>query len=257
MIKLMYKFGGIILRKLDLKEIENIEDFMTIKLDNTAKIVFSNAELNRSFNRNTDEGINQLESLKYKFNVSEVVYLKQVHSDNILIYNNNDIKNEEGDAIITDNKNVIIGVFTADCVPVILVDEVKKVSAAIHSGWRGTFNSITLKTIEKMKNEFKCNPKNIKAYIGPHIRSCCYEVSAELKEKFLKKKKEIKELDLFNKNNLNLEECILNDLRNSGVKEDNINTLELCTYCSEKIKLHSYRKSNGDYGRMFTFIILE
>lgn len=230
---------------------------MMIKLDNVAKIVFSNAELNRSFNRNTDEGVKQLESLRCKFNVNEVVYLKQVHSDNIFIYNNNDIINEEGDAIISNNKNVIIGVFTADCVPVILVDEVKKVSAAIHSGWRGTFNSITLKTIEKMKSEFKCNSKNIKAYIGPHIRSCCYEVSKELKEKFLEKKKEIKESDLFNKNNLNLEECILNDLSNSGVKEENINTLELCTYCSKKIKLHSYRKSNGNYGRMFTFIILE
>ncbi|ACD24934.1 conserved hypothetical protein [Clostridium botulinum B str. Eklund 17B (NRP)] len=245
------------MKKIDLKDIENVEDFMTIKLDNVAKIVFSNAELNRSFNRNTDEGVKQLESLRCKFNVNEVVYLKQVHSDNILIYKNNDIINEEGDAIITNKKNVIIGVFTADCVPVILVDEVKKVSAAIHSGWRGTFNSITLKTIEKMKSEFKCNPKNIKAYIGPHIRSCCYEVSKELKEKFLEKKKEIKESDLFNKNKLNLEECILNDLSNSGVKEENINTLELCTYCSERIKLHSYRKSNGNYGRMFTFIILE
>ncbi len=245
------------MKKIDLKDIENVEDFMTIKLDNVAKIVFSSAELNRSFNRNTDEGVKQLESLRCKFNVNEVVYLKQVHSDNILIYKNNDIINEEGDAIITNKKNVIIGVFTADCVPVILVDEVKKVSAAIHSGWRGTFNSITLKTIEKMKSEFKCNPKNIKAYIGPHIRSCCYEVSKELKEKFLEKKKEIKECDLFNKNKLNLEECILNDLRNSGVKEENINTLELCTYCSERIKLHSYRKSNGNYGRMFTFIILE
>ncbi len=245
------------MKKIDLKDIENVEDFMTIKLDNVAKIVFSNAELNRSFNRNTDEGVKQLESLRCKFNVNEVVYLKQVHSDNILIYKNNDIINEEGDAIITNKKNVIIGVFTADCVPVILVDEVKKVSAAIHSGWRGTFNSITLKTIEKMKSEFKCNPKNIKAYIGPHIRSCCYEVSKELKEKFLEKKKEIKESDLFNKNKLNLEECILNDLSNSGVKEENINTLELCTYCSERIKLHSYRKSNGNYGRMFTFIILK
>ncbi|HBJ1646416.1 UNVERIFIED_ORG: laccase [Clostridium botulinum] len=230
---------------------------MIIELDNVAKIVFSNAEFNRSFNKNTDEGVKQLESLKCKFNVNEVIYLNQVHSDNIFIYNNNNITNKEGDAIITDNRNVIIGVFTADCVPIILVDPIKKVCAAIHSGWRGTFNSITLKTIEKMKNEFNCNAKNIKVYIGPHIRSCCYEISEELKEKFLKKKKEIKEANLFNKKNLNLEECILNDLSNSGVKEENINTLDLCTYCSEEIKLHSYRKSNGNYGRMFTFIILE
>ena len=88
---------------------------------------------------------------------------------------------KEGDAIITNVKNVIIGVFTADCVPVILVDEENKVIAAIHSGWRGTFESITLKTIKKMKEEFNTNEINIKAYIGPHIRKCCYEVSEELK----------------------------------------------------------------------------
>ena len=59
--------------------------------------------------------------------------------------------------------------------PIILVDDVKGVSAAIHSGWRGTFESITLKTVEKMKSEYGCKAEDIKAFIGPHIRKCCYE----------------------------------------------------------------------------------
>ena len=89
-----------------------------------------------------------------------------------------------------------------------MIDEEKEVIAAIHSGWKGTFESITLKTIEKMKLEFNSNESNIKAYIGPHIKKCCYEVSEELKFKFIDKKKTINKEELFDGNNLNLEACI-------------------------------------------------
>lgn len=88
----------------------------------------------------------------------------------------------EGDGIVTNEKSTIIGAFTADCVPVILIDEVNNVIAAVHSGWKGTFNSISAIAVEKMISEYGSNVKNIKAYIGPHIRQCCYEVSEELKK---------------------------------------------------------------------------
>lgn len=245
------------MNKLDLELVKKKDDFLTIENKNF-QIIFTNAEKNRSFNRNTEDGIKELDSLKTEFNADDIIYLKQVHSVRVLKYLKNDknIKDEEGDAIITNEKNVIIGVFTADCVPIILVDEEKEVIAAIHSGWRGTLDSITLKTIEKMKSEFNTNASNIKAYIGPHIRKCCYEISKELKGNFIEKKKIISEKELFNENNLNLEACILDNLRTAGVQEQNINSLDLCTYCSEEIKLHSYRKSEGSYGRMFAFIML-
>jgi len=245
------------LNKLDLKSVKKKDDFITID-DGKFKIVFTNAEKGRSFNRNTEDGIKELNSLKKEFNTKDIIYLKQIHSDKILRYrcNGESIKDEEGDAIITNEKNVIIGVFTADCVPIILIDEEKEVMAAIHSGWRGTFESITLKTIEKMKHEFNTNEINIKAYIGPHIRKCCYEISEELKLNFIEKKKTISKEELFDGNNLNLESCIVDDLKRAGVKNYNINSLNLCTHCNDDIKLHSYRKSKGSYGRMFSFIIL-
>lgn len=245
------------MNKLDLKLIKRKDDFLTIKNKNF-QIVFTNAEKNRSFNRNTEDGVKELNSLKTEFNADEIIYLKQVHSDRVVKYLKSDksINEEEGDAIITNEKNVIIGVFTADCVPIILIDEEREVIAAIHSGWRGTMDSITLKTIEKMKSEFTTNASNIKVYIGPHIRRCCYEISKELKEKFIEKKKTISEAVLFNGNNLNLEACILEDLKAAGVPDQNINSLDLCTYCSNDIKLHSYRKSEGSYGRMFASIML-
>jgi len=243
--------------KVDFKLLNKKDDFIIIE-DEKFEIVFTNAEKDRSFNRNTKEGLEELDSLKEEFNVDNVIYIKQVHSDKILLYKSGyeSIKDEEGDAIITNEKNAIIGVFTADCVPIILIDEKNYVAAAIHSGWRGTFESITLKTIEKMKNEFGTNEKNLKAYIGAHIRKCCYEVSDELKLNFIEKKKTIREEELFDGNNLNLETCIIDDLKKAGVQDNNINSLNVCTYCSEDIKLHSYRKSQGSYGRMFAFIIL-
>ena len=246
------------MRKIKLNEVSKKKDFLEIE-EKDYKVVFTNAELGRSFNRATEDGIRELSSLKKEFAVEDVIYLKQIHSDKILTFKKdslNSIKDNEGDAIITNEKNNIIGVFTADCVPVILVDDKRKVSAAIHSGWKGTFASITLKTIKRMEDELGCNPADIKAYIGPHIRKCCYEVSEELKEKFISEKNNIPESVLFSGRNLNLEACILDDLKKAGVDDDNINVLDLCTYCSDEIKLHSFRKSSGSYGRMFSFIIL-
>ena len=128
------------MNSIHIENFERKRDFLV--LDNEkSEVVFSTAEDNRSFNRNTKEGILALESIKKDFNVDEVIYIKQIHSDKVLNYDNQvDFIENEGDAIITNKKNVAIGVFTADCVPVIAVNEVDGVIAAIHSGWRGTFD---------------------------------------------------------------------------------------------------------------------
>lgn len=222
------------------------------------EVLFSTAENNRNFNRHTLDGVKEINSLKNEFSVKEVIYLKQIHSDKVIKYDGLDKEtfiNYEGDAIITNEKNIAIGIFTADCVPIIIVDEKNQVSAAIHSGWKGTYNSIVLNTIDMMKKEYSSKVDNLKVYIGPHIRKCCYEVSKELKDKFIEKTMINKE-KLFEGRKLSLEECILNDLSKVNIKKENIFSLELCTYCSKDIKLHSYRKSKGDYGRLFTFIVL-
>ena len=154
------------MNSIHIENFERKRDFLV--LDNEkSEVVFSTAEDNRSFNRNTKEGILALESIKKDFNVDEVIYIKQIHSDKVLNYDNQvDFIENEGDAIITNKKNVAIGVFTADCVPVIAVNEVDGVIAAIHSGWRGTFDSITKKTLEKMTEVYKVNHKNTQAYLN-------------------------------------------------------------------------------------------
>lgn len=245
------------MKKIVLSEIKREDDFLIFE-EERYKVVMSTAEKDRSFNRNTKEGINELQKLKDKFNIKKIIYTKQIHSDIIFDFKGQaeeEFKENEGDAIISNIKNTAIGVFTADCVPIILVDSAKGVCAAIHSGWRGTYNSITSKTIGKLINEYGATIENIKVYIGAHIRECCYEVSEELKEKFTTKKN-IDEKELFNGRNLSMEKYILKDLRDKGINEKNIYSIDLCTHCNNDIKLYSYRKSMGEYGRLFSFIIL-
>lgn len=245
------------MNKIRVDNLKVNKDFLEIDLD-SIKVAFSTAEMDRSFNRHNDVGVKNLESIIEDFKISDVMYLQQVHSDKVYVYNNDydNIKDEEGDAIITKEKNVAVGVFTADCVPIIIINEEAKVVAAVHSGWKGTFNSIVVKTIKKMIEEFNINIESTKIFIGPHIRQCCYEVSEELKEKFIKSTG-IEEGKLFEGRNLSMEECILKDLRDIGIDEENIFSLDLCTHCENDIKLHSYRGTSGTYERLFSFAYIK
>lgn len=248
------------MNKIKASDIPMQGDFLVIDKQKYS-VMFSTAINDRNFNRHSDDGALELEKLKDEFNLEGLIYIRQIHSDVIYTYDGNisehDFRENEGDAIITAKNNIGIGIFTADCTPVIIADRNKKVVAAVHSGWKGTYKSITLKTINKMISEFFCSPQDIEVFIGPHIKKCCYEVSEELKEKFINEKKDIHKDKLFSGRNLSMEECILDDLKKCNINDKNINILDECTYCSKDIKLHSYRRTNGDYGRLFSFIVIK
>ncbi|WP_291568488.1 peptidoglycan editing factor PgeF [Clostridium sp. UBA2485] len=235
----------------------NISDyeFVTYKEENI-NIVFSTSKNNLNFNKRTKEGQNNLNNLKDLFKLDEVIYLNQIHSDIVHIYENDNITNLDGDSIITSKNKTAIGIFTADCVPVIIVDNKKKVVAAIHSGWKGTFNLIVTKTIEKIIKEYGCNEEDLKVYIGPHNKECCYEVSEELIEKF-KALPIYKYENISNGRYLNLQECIRVQLTNLNIKKDNIYSADICTYCNSEYKLYSYRKEHEKEGRLFSFVYIE
>ncbi|WLF68228.1 peptidoglycan editing factor PgeF [Clostridium septicum] len=244
------------MKKLTIDDLVRHKDFLKLDLGNIS-IGFSTAENNRSFNRHTEDGIANLESIKNEFGLKNIEYLNQIHSDKSYIYNlGKSVKDKEGDAVITNEKSTAIGVFTADCTPIILVNEEKEVIAAIHSGWRGTFHSIVTKTLDNMIKEYGINIKSTKVFIGPHIRQCCYEISEELKRDFISHTG-INENKLFNGRNLSMEAVIVNNLKEKGVEEDNIYSLDICTHCSKDIKMHSYRSSVGTYGRLFSFVYIK
>lgn len=179
------------------------------------------------------------------FNFKNLTSNVQIHSDIVNVVEKCDIGlKKDGDALITNLTNTPILIFTADCVPIALIDKKNKAIGLIHAGWRGTYSKIVKNTIDKMIEKYNTNPEDIVSVIGPSIGRCCYEVSEELIEKFntiLTNKDEkfyiIKEgkyhLDLWNVNEQILKEC--------NVKKENIINLNICTSC-ESDRFHSYRK---------------
>ena len=221
-----------------------------------ANIKFFTAYNNTDFNMLCQDFDKNINSIKELFSLEDFGYCKQIHSDIINIY---DGTLKCGDAIITDEKQKAIGVFTADCVPVLLYDAEKEVCAAVHSGWKGTYSKITYKVIAEMIEKYGCAAENISAYIGPHIRSCCYEVGSELIEKFsLDQTYQGHKIILNGK--LDLLQCIRLQCLEAGIAEDSIYDTSLCTSCSEtskEIKLHSYRKMKEKSGRLLSLIYIE
>jgi hypothetical protein len=211
-----------------------------------AVFIFSTAKGELNFNKNSVEGLNNLEQLKTWFNLKDIGFLSQIHSDTVHIYDGSIV---DGDSIMTKENNIGVGVFTADCVPVLLYDSCNNIIASVHSGWKGTYKKIVAKTINEMVATYSTKPSDIFAIIGPHIRDCCYEVSQELKEKF-------NTPWAFNGRKLNMEKLIINSMIDLGVLENNIQSLKLCTFCNIDLNFHSYRRSNQSYGRMFSFVYL-
>lgn len=195
--------------------------------------------------------------LKHEFTLKNLSKNKQIHSN---IVNKIDKTNIgqiiEGDAIITNEKNVPLVILTADCVPVVLVDIENKAVGLAHAGWRGTYGKICEETLKSMKDSYNTNPKDVIAIIGPSIGSCCYEVSYDLIEKFEKllpnadeKIYEIKEKKYY----LNLWKINTQILKEFGVLKSNIINMNICTSCNCD-RFFSYRKHQKTQKRIGTFI---
>ena len=233
-------------------ELININKYKFLHFDNgRAHINFSTAEGNLNFNKETPEGIANLNNIKKWFDLDKVGYLNQIHSDRIFVF---DGKIHTGDALITNEVNTAIGIFTADCLPVILYDSHENTIAAVHSGWRGTYSFILQKTIKNMKKDFDALGKNIHIYIGPHIRMCCYHVDKNLIDKF---KEKYGDININDGNMLNLERCIIYQALLEGVPKENIHSVGICTHCYNRYKMHSFRKDKDKSGRMFSFVYIK
>ncbi|SMC21549.1 conserved hypothetical protein [Clostridium acidisoli DSM 12555] len=235
-----------------MKSVINNFEYIEI-LDENINMNFSTAKNGLDFNMNTENGLNNLENIKDWFNVNKVGYLKQTHSDNILVY---DGLMHDGDAIITDKPNVAVGVFTADCVPILIYSKKRNVIAAVHSGWKGTLSQIVLKTVKKLINEYDVDLDDIKVCIGPHNRSCCYDFGEETVKKFY----EVdiyKNIHIYENGKLDLKKCIVKQLLSLGLIENNIKDVNVCTFCNNEYDLFSYRKHKEDSGRMFSFIFFK
>ena len=204
--------------------------------------------------------------------------LSQFHSDVVCVFDSGAPSEPcRGDASITSRPGLLLAVQTADCAPVLIVDPKKRAVAAVHAGWRGTLQRITVKTIGRMHMQFGSHPTDLLAAIGPCIGGCCYEVGTEVAAAFaaqfpnaseffdeLRTGDEPNPLQWLNmmppghqpppgKVLLDLRMANRSQLREAGLREQNIFTSGLCTACRTDL-LFSYRKEGARSGRLMSVI---
>jgi polyphenol oxidase len=205
-----------------------------------------------------------------------LITLRQIHSDIIHFVDGPTDAQLAGDGLITATPGLLLGIQTADCLPIILVDPKRRAVGVFHAGWRGTLKRIVEKGVGEMHRHFGSRPRDLKAAIGPGIHGCCYQVGIEVREQFEsqfayapKLFHEVEERDpvrekypmlfltarppghsvLPKKIFLDLVEANRQQLLAVGVPTNSIEASPLCTNCRTDL-LFSYRAEKGKTGRM-------
>ncbi len=189
----------------------------------------------------------------------DVLTVKQIHSANTLVVRRNDrfippANTIRCDAIVTDCVGLMIGIRTADCLPIFIFDPRRPAVAAIHAGWRGTHQRIIRHVIDRMMKEFGSQPEELLVALGPSAGPCCYEVSAELADEFsvlfgdkaVWREAGKASLDLPTINRIQAEEY--------GVLPHHIHHAAHCTICSVDPTFYSWRRERERAGRQYNYI---
>ncbi len=202
---------------------------------------------------------------------TKIVKPNQDHTDEIKIVNSKinpdkpdfDVKEyDRADGLITNKKDIILETTNADCILLLFYDPVKEVIANTHSGWKGTIQRISVKTVKKMKNEFDCNPEDIICCICPSIRKCHFEVDRDVKEMFENEYKDLKNDQLCDimqekipNEKWNIDTVLINKiiLQKAGLRRENIIDSGICSVCNSDI-IHSFRVEKQGYGLNAAFI---
>jgi YfiH family protein len=188
----------------------------------------------------------------FGFNEDELILLDQMQRDQILLLEEPVLTLPsplEYDALITNSPNTCLGIQTADCIPIFVVDQKKRVIAAIHAGRQGTTLHIMTKVLKKMEEEFGCSSKDLLIAIGPSIGPCCYEVDEKV---FQQEWEPFSAARTSGKWMVDLGQINIAQMKEKGIKEEQISWINLCTRCQSDL-FFSYRKE-GKTGRQLSFI---
>lgn len=201
---------------------------------------------------------------EFPFSPADLLLTQQVHGATVLAVAEEDMaKIRQGhipaDAMVTNLKHLPLAILTADCLPIILFDPAKEVIGIAHVGWRGLLLRLPQKTIESMVKNFHCQPKEIKAALGPAIGPCCYYLGETIARQFHDHfpyfpdfSGERKEggfwIDLTAAGSLALVEA--------GLQKENIYPRRICTCCHQEL-FFSYRGSGANCGRQLSLVMLK
>src|SRR5882762_617889 len=214
----------------------------------------------------------------------QLTSLKQIHSDVIHLFPATPHESCKGlpaavagDASVTNRPGLLLGVQTADCVPILLADPENRAVAAIHAGWRGTLARIAVKAIGQMQMHCRTKPADLLAAIGPSIGGCCYEVGTEVAIQFHSQFADapgwfdefrtgdepnpIQWLNMMPPGHQPPPQNVLLDLKkansaqllDAGLRLENIFVSDLCTMCRRDL-LFSYRKEGAASGRLISVV---
>ncbi len=162
------------------------------------------------------------------------------------------------DGLTTNVTGIPIVTFYADCVPVLILDTVKKAITAVHSGWKSTVKNITLEALNLMENKYKSNMRDLQIAIGPSICKNCFEVDEEVYNQF---KKMYSWCDIYTtkgngKYYIDLQRIIKRVVVEAGVPEENILLSEICTECNNDV-FYSYRGDQRKTGSLAAIMVLK
>lgn len=168
--------------------------------------------------------------------------LKQVHSSSCIAAEGRAGALGQGDALLENTPGAVVAVKTADCIPILLVDERRRAVAAVHAGWRGTAAGIAQRAVEAMASRFGSTAGDLHAAIGPGIGKCCYEVGPEVAAHFGER----------GRAHIDLADANRRQLMEAGVAPARIYASNLCTMCLPA-EFHSYRRDKEAAGRQYSF----
>ncbi len=186
-----------------------------------------------------------------------IVTMKQVHADRIIDVHDRILKEAgEADGLATEEKDLFLGVLTADCVPILFVAPGRGIVAAVHAGWRGTLAGIAPKMVRHLNNRYSLKPESLQAALGPAIGPCCYEIGSNVSAPLSQRWGSLAENSIEvrdNKTFLDLKKLNMLLLYDSGVPNEKIFRVGPCTRCACE-DFFSYRRERAETGRQISFI---
>jgi YfiH family protein len=178
-----------------------------------------------------------------------LITVTQTHSARVVEAKDGDLG--EADALWTDREGVALGIKTADCVPLLLEDPVGRRVAAVHAGWRGALGEIPLRALEMLRAR-GTQPGDLRAVLGPSIRTCCYVVSDDLAAQFTARFGPEVVVRRDGRPYLDVARSVRRQLEEGGVPAAHISDTGECTSCDKRF--HSHRRDHAG-GRQVSFIV--
>ncbi len=243
----------------NLKKNKNIQHCFFSRRNGTSTGIYKSLNCGLGSNDNKINIKKNLDivSKQFKIDSKQLIFMNQTHSNKVVMVKNDNLTKIQSDAMITVNDNIALCVLTADCAPILLFEENKKIIGCIHAGWKGAVEGIIKNTVNAIK-EIGGNIEKIFASVGPCIDQKNYEVKDDFYLRFLEKSKKNESFFLRNsKNGLNfdLRGFVNKNLKDLGIiKIDNI-SVDSFTMKNEYFSHRRAKKlGENDYGRCVSVI---